>query len=136
MRKLSHRQDALLNLRKQLKIIITGATVGIGMKSAVQETGLEVLQEFVKLYVEINNLSRRDINAEAGVFFFAQWQNIKAKYTAAPYYFVLYPSCPNGDRSTDLEDQLRPTTPWPSLSTGKMYVLEPYWSDIVKVLAT
>ena len=69
MQKPSHRQDAFHNLRKELKISTHAEFVGTGMKFEVRETSLQIFQEFINLYVEIYNFSRKNINAVVAVYF-------------------------------------------------------------------
>ena len=116
----------------------------MGVQSEAGEEGLQALQEFANLYAELNNYRRKDIYVIASVFYslpatraeVAQWQLLKSKFTAAPYGFTMDPSYIDGRKGTHLDDRLEPITPMETYSNNPGYVLEPYWSDIVKVLET
>lgn len=144
MRKPAHQLDACRTLGKQLRLSTDGEVLGTGLPPAKAEEGLQVFHEFANLYAELHDHSRAEIHGIAAIVYslpasqieVARWRALKAKYTAAPYRFLINPSYLVGGRGVVLDDDLKATAPLEPYMDKPRYVLEPYWSDIVKVLET
>lgn len=65
----------------------------------------------------------------------AQWRRLKSTFSAAPYCFNITASYMTHTQQYYLNDQLEPDQPY-GRDDGPIYILEPYWSDIVTILET
>ncbi len=139
----SHQKTAFASLRKQLNAAITENFVGVGVPCTQADEALDVYEEFLKLFVELHSINRRQLRACVTVYYgptsspadVVQWNRLKQKYSSAPYRMEMSATCLIGSQASVLDDQLKPKTTR-HLNREPEFVLEPYWSDIVAVLET